>query len=62
MRWAGLVARIGAMRNAYKIIVRKIEGKRAFGKPGRSWEDKGNDKMDHKEIEWEVVCWTGTSG
>jgi hypothetical protein len=28
MRWAGHVARMGEMRNAYKILVGKSEGKR----------------------------------
>jgi hypothetical protein len=28
MRWAGHVARIGAKRNAYRIVVGKPEGKR----------------------------------
>jgi hypothetical protein len=28
MRWAGNVARIGQMRNVYRLLVRKPEGKR----------------------------------
>jgi hypothetical protein len=28
MRWAGNVARMGAKRNAYRILVGKLEGKR----------------------------------
>jgi hypothetical protein len=31
MRWAGLVAWMG--RNVYNILVRKLEGKRAVGRP-----------------------------
>jgi hypothetical protein len=38
MRWAGHVARIGAKRNAYRIVVGKPEGKRC------RWVD--NIKMD----------------
>jgi hypothetical protein len=33
MRWAGYVAHMGKMRNAFKIFVRKPEGKGPFGKP-----------------------------
>jgi len=32
MRWAGHVARIGAIRNAYKVLVGKSEGKRLLGR------------------------------
>jgi hypothetical protein len=48
MRWAGHVARMGKKRNAYRILVRKTEGKK--GKPRRRWED--NIRMDLKEIGW----------
>jgi hypothetical protein len=33
MRWAGYVARMGEMRNAYRILVEKPEGKRPLGRP-----------------------------
>jgi hypothetical protein len=33
MRWAGHVARIGEKRNAYRILVRKPEGKRPLRRP-----------------------------
>jgi hypothetical protein len=39
MRWAGHIARIGDVRNAYNILVRKLEGKRPFGRPSRVWKD-----------------------
>jgi hypothetical protein len=32
------------MRNAYKILVGKPEGKRPFGRPGHKWKD--NIRMD----------------
>jgi hypothetical protein len=32
------------MRNAYKMLVGKFEGKRAIGRPGRRWEN--NIRMD----------------
>jgi hypothetical protein len=44
MRWAGHVAPMGEKRNAYKILVGKLEGKRPLGRPRRRWV--GNIKMD----------------
>jgi hypothetical protein len=44
VRWEGHVARMGETRNAYKILVRKPEGKRPLGRPRRRWVD--NIKMD----------------
>jgi hypothetical protein len=37
MRWVWHVARIGATRNAYRILVRKPEGKRPLGRLRRRW-------------------------
>jgi hypothetical protein len=39
---------MGAMRNAYSILVQ-------LGRCGRGWE--GNIIMDLREIVWEVVDW-----
>jgi hypothetical protein len=33
MRWVGHVAHIGKERNTYRLLVRKIEGKRPLGRP-----------------------------
>jgi hypothetical protein len=44
MRWAGHVARMGAKRNAYRILVGKPEGKRPLGRSRRRWVN--NIKMD----------------
>jgi hypothetical protein len=41
------------MRNVYKILVGKPEGKRSLGRLRRRWED--NIRMDLKEIGWENV-------
>jgi hypothetical protein len=41
------------MRNAYKILVEKPEGKEPFVRPRRRWED--NIRMDLREIVWEGV-------
>jgi hypothetical protein len=51
--WMGLLARTGDMRDAYKILVGKPEGKRPFGRPRRRWEDTIG--MDIRELGWKVV-------
>jgi hypothetical protein len=33
MRWAGHIARMLEKRNAYRLLVRKPEGKRPLGRP-----------------------------
>jgi hypothetical protein len=38
----------GEMKNAYRILVGKPEGKRQIGRPRRRWED--NIKMNLMEI------------
>jgi hypothetical protein len=35
MRWVGHVARMGAKRNAYRILLGMSEGKRPLGRPRR---------------------------
>jgi hypothetical protein len=47
MRWARPVARMGKMRNEYKILVGKIEGKGPLERPPCRWED--NIRMDLRE-------------
>jgi hypothetical protein len=49
----GQVARIGGMRNAYKILIGKREGKRQFRRLRHRWED--NTRMNLTEIGWEDV-------
>jgi hypothetical protein len=48
MRWAGHVVRVGELRGAYNILVRRPEGRRPLGRPRRRWED--NIEMDLREI------------
>jgi hypothetical protein len=55
LRWEGYVARIGEMRNSYRILVVNPEGKRPLGRPRRGCED--NIKMGQREIGWEDVDW-----
>jgi hypothetical protein len=44
MRWAGHVAFLGERRGLYRVLVKKLEGKRPLGSPRRRW--KNNIKMD----------------
>jgi hypothetical protein len=41
------------LRNAYKVLVGKREGKRTLVGPRRKWENI--IKMDLREIGWEIV-------
>jgi hypothetical protein len=51
MRWAEHVARMGAKRIAYRILMGRPEGRRPLGRPRRRWVD--NIKIDLREIGWE---------
>jgi hypothetical protein len=55
MRWAGYVARMGATRKAYRILVGKPEGKIPLGRPRRRWVD--NIKIDLREIGHDGMYW-----
>jgi len=57
MRWAGHVARMGAERRAYRVLVGKPEGKRPLGIPRRRWVD--NIRMDLQEVGYGFVDWIG---
>jgi hypothetical protein len=50
MRWAGNIARMGARRGAYKVLVGRPEGRRPLGRSRRTWED--NIKMGFREVDW----------
>ena len=56
MRWAGHVARMGARRGVYTVLVGKREGKRPLGKTRHRWED--NIKIDLEEVGCGGVDWT----
>jgi hypothetical protein len=53
MRLAGYVACMEDMRNPYKILVIKLEGRRQLGRPRHGWED--NIRVDLREIGWKGV-------
>jgi hypothetical protein len=46
---------MGEKRNAYRILVGKLEGNRPLGRPRRRWED--NIKRDLREIGWGCMDW-----
>jgi len=55
VRWAGHVALWGEKRDAYRVLVRKPEGKRPLVRPRPRWEDI--IKMDLQEVGWEGMDW-----
>jgi hypothetical protein len=55
MRWAWHVARMGAKRNAYRLLVGKPEGRRTLERPRHRWLD--NIRMDLVEVDG--VMWAG---
>jgi hypothetical protein len=55
MRWARHVARMGEMRNIYRIFVGKPKRERPHGRTSCRWEV--NIKTDRKETGWEGVDW-----
>jgi hypothetical protein len=48
MRWLGHVAWRGEQRGVYRVLVRKLEGKRSLRRTRRRWED--TNKMDLQEV------------
>jgi hypothetical protein len=55
MIWASHVARTDKKRNAYRLLVRKPEGKRPLGRPRLRWAD--NIRIDLGEVGWgDVDC------
>jgi hypothetical protein len=57
MRWAGHVERMREKRNAYRLLVGKLEGRRPLGRSRRRWVD--NIRMDLLELGWGDVNWIG---
>jgi hypothetical protein len=47
----------GEKRNAYRLLVRKLEGKRLLGRLRRRWVN--NIRMDLGEVDWGDVDWIG---
>jgi hypothetical protein len=55
MRLADRAARMGAKRNAYRILVWKPDERRHLGRPRRRWVE--SIKIDLREIEWDGMDW-----
>jgi hypothetical protein len=51
---------MGKNGNAYRLLVRKPEGKRPLGRPRRRWVD--NISIDLGEMGWDGVDWIGKFG
>jgi hypothetical protein len=58
MRLIGRLARMGKMRNAYKILIGKPGGKRPPGRTRSKWED--NIRLDLRKICLRIVYWMHT--
>jgi hypothetical protein len=60
MSWAAHVARVGAMRKAYKSLVGKRERKRPRGRPKRKcdfWETFREKKFDWIHVAQDKAQW-----
>lgn len=44
LEWASYVVCAGRRRNAYKVMIGELEGKKPLGRPGHRWE--GEIRMD----------------
>ena len=55
LRWAKHVACMEQSRNAYRVLVGKLEGKRPLGRPRHRWKD--NIKMDLREMGCDLGGW-----
>jgi len=51
MSWAAHASRMGDRRGAYRVLVRRPEGRRPLVRPRIIWEE--NINMDFQEMVWE---------
>jgi hypothetical protein len=56
MGGADHIAHKGKTRGAYRVLVRRPEGKNALGMPRLRWKD--NIKIDLQAVEWGGIVWT----
>jgi hypothetical protein len=47
------------MRNAYRVMVQKPEGKKPLGRPWRGWES--NMRVELKGIGWKNAEWSNVA-
>jgi hypothetical protein len=50
---------MGEKRNAYRLLVGKLEGRRPLGRPRHRWVD--NIRMNLVEVGWGDVDWIGVA-
>jgi hypothetical protein len=55
MKWTGHEECTGEVRCAYKILIRKPEGKRSLKRPRHIWKD--NIGMDLRKVGYKVANW-----
>jgi len=55
MGWMGHVARMGERRGVYRVLVRKLDGKRLLGRPRHRW----GIILRWNFRKWDVEAWTG---
>ena len=55
IRWAEHVARMGAGKGVYRVLVGKSEGKRPLERPRHRWDD--NIKIDLQEVGCGDIDW-----
>jgi hypothetical protein len=56
MKWTGHVARMGRMRNAYKILVRKLMGRDQLKKTRRRWKKTLKLTLKEQGVILDVMC------
>jgi hypothetical protein len=59
MKWEGHVSQMGEKRNAYRLLVGKLEGKRLLRRTRRRCMD--NIRLDLVEVGWGDADWIGLS-
>ena len=59
MKWTGHVVRMGEEMGVYRVLVRKPEGRRPLGRPGRRWVD--NIRTDLHEVGCGYMNWIGVA-
>ena len=55
MRWVGYVVLMGTRRGIYRVLIRKLEGKRPLGRPRSRWEY--NIKLNLQEVGCGGIDW-----
>jgi hypothetical protein len=57
-RWTGHISRMGKERNAYRLLVGKLEGKRPLGRPRWRWVDNIKMNLGDFNVGWvHPVAW-----